>query len=172
MTNIFVIADTHFGHRNILSFVDEDGRLIRGSRFKSIEEHDEYMVRMWNETVRPEDHVYHLGDVVINRRSLNICRRLNGKKRLVRGNHDIFKTQEYLDVGFEEIYGVRVFPKHNLIFSHVPLHPKSLESRAWLNIHGHLHSGKVKDASGKIEDPRYRCVSVEHTDYKPVLVMT
>lgn len=154
-----------------MNFTDDRGELIRGKVFSSIEEHDEIMVDNWNKLIGPQDHVYHLGDVVIARRNLDICRRLNGKKRLVRGNHDIFRTQEYIDVGFEEIYGVRVWPKHNMIFSHIPLHRDSLVGRGWLNIHGHLHSGVVKDQN-KHPDPLYRCVSVEHTDYKPVLIFT
>lgn len=182
MANIWVISDTHFGHRNILNFTDEKGELIRGKVFKSIEEHDEALVKNWNDLVSPQDHVYHLGDVVLARRNMEICRRLNGHKRLVRGNHDIFSTKEYIDVGFEEIYGVRVWPKHNIIMSHIPLHRDSLTGRSWLNIHGHLHQGVVKmeievdTGIGMMTDygpdPLYRCVSVEHTDYKPVLIMT
>lgn len=171
MTNIWVSSDFHFGHRNILNFTDSSGELIRGKVFNSIQEHDEILIDNHNKLVKPEDHFYCLGDVVMARRNLQICKRLNGKKRLVRGNHDIFKTQEYLDVGFEEIYGVRVFPKHNLIFSHIPLHPDSLSSRDWVNIHGHTHSNIVKDTN-KHPDPRYRCVSVEQTNYKPVLALT
>lgn len=87
------------------------------------------------------------------------------------GNHDIFKTEEYLDAGFEKIMGVRVWPKHNMIFSHIPLHPNSLRSRGWLNVHGHYHNNVVLDEKGH-PDPLYRCVSVEHTGYAPVLLMT
>jgi calcineurin-like phosphoesterase family protein len=170
MTNIWVIADTHFGHKNILTFTRKDGSLIRGAVFKSIEQHDEILINNWNSLVRPQDHVYHLGDVVINRHFLGLVKRLNGHKRLVRGNHDVARTKEFLEVGFSEIYGVRVWPKHHLIFSHVPLHPDSLSSRGWINIHGHLHENLVRDSNGHIDD-RYRCVSVEHTDYKPLLVM-
>ena len=163
MTNIWVISDTHFGHTNAWKiFKRADGSPLRP--FQSTEEMDETMVSNWNKVVAPEDHIYHLGDVVINRKSLQIVKRLNGKKRLVRGNHDIFRTQEYIDIGFEEIYGVRVFPKHGFIFSHIPLHPDQLKSRNWINIHGHLHANKL-------DDPAYKCVCVEHTEYTPILLM-
>jgi calcineurin-like phosphoesterase family protein len=52
---------------------------------------DETMIERHNAKVKPNDVVYMLGDVVINRKSLHHVSRLNGKKRLVRGNHDIFK---------------------------------------------------------------------------------
>ena len=169
ITNIWVAADHHFGHSNLVhKFKRADGTPLRD--FASTHEHDEYIILMHNELFKPEDHVYLLGDVVINRRNLPILTRLMGKLRLVRGNHDVFKTQEYLDVGIEEIYGVRVFPNHNLIFSHIPLHPNCLDGRAWTNIHGHLHYNYVRTDAGH-PDTRYRCVSLEHTDYKPVLLM-
>jgi calcineurin-like phosphoesterase family protein len=138
---------------------------------------DEHIIERWNATVKPEDSVYHLGDYVINRRFMHIAHRLNGRKRLVRGNHDLFKTQEYLDCGFEEIYGVWVDPGAKIIASHIPIHPESIKP-GWLNVHGHLHSGHVtewkvdpfdKYYEGRTRrDPRYFCVSVENIDYTPV----
>lgn len=157
--NQFFISDTHFGHANILKFKRNDDTPLRP--FSTIEEHDEFMVESWNKIVRPVDSIYHLGDVVINRRCLPILKRLNGKKRLVRGNHDIFRTAEYLEY-FDEILGYRVFndtPKR-FICSHIPIHPESL-SRWTANVHGHLHANKLADE-------RYICISVEHTEYRPL----
>ena len=164
-TRIYVISDTHFGHTNSWAkFKLADG-CTPMRPFTSTEEMDETMVARWNETVRPQDHVYHLGDVAIAKRSLAIVKRLNGHKRLVRGNHDIFKTRDYLEVGFDEIYGVRVWPGQNIIMSHIPLHPDSLKGRQWKNMHGHLHANKVVGEDAHL----YQCVSVEHTDYRPIL---
>jgi calcineurin-like phosphoesterase family protein len=169
MTNIWVCADHHLGHSNLIHrFKRPDGSPARD--FENTHHHDEMIIKNHNDLVKPEDHVYFLGDVVIARVNLKKILRFNGKKRLVRGNHDIFKTREYLDAGFDEIYGVRVFPKHNLIFSHIPLHPSCLQSREWINIHGHLHHNIVLDSNGH-PDRKYRCVSLEHTDYKPILIM-
>jgi calcineurin-like phosphoesterase family protein len=157
MHNIFFISDSHFGHGNSLTFKRNDGTPLRC--FSSVEEMDETMVENWNKVVRPVDKIYHLGDVVINRKSLPILKRLNGKKRLVRGNHDIFTTKDFLE-HFDEIYGVRVFSKEGFICSHIPLHPESLY-RWKLNVHGHTHANSI-------DDPKYKCVSVEQTNYSPV----
>ena len=160
----YFISDTHFGHEKCWStFKRADGSPLRA--FSSTEEMDETMVERWNSVVKPEDSVYHLGDFVINRRFMHIGHRLNGRKRLVRGNHDLFKTQEYIDIGFEEIYGVWVDPGAKIIASHIPIHPESIKP-GWLNVHGHLHANRVMDRS-KI-DQRYVCVAVENTDYYPV----
>lgn len=159
----FVISDTHWGHENILKFKRDDGSPLRP--FASLDEMHNIMIHNWNSVVRPCDTVYHLGDVVINRKWLWIMEKLNGKKRLVRGNHDIFSTADFLK-HFDEIYGVRAFPEKGVILSHIPLHPDSLD-RWKYNIHGHTHSRVVKLPNGS-PDKRYICVSVEHTNYAPV----
>jgi calcineurin-like phosphoesterase family protein len=178
MSNRFVISDTHFGHTNSWEkFKLPNGDPLRP--FTSTEEMDETMVERWNAVVRPQDTVYHLGDVVINRKSLHHVKRLNGKKRLVRGNHDIFKDSDYREVGFETLYGVRVFVD-KFILSHIPLHPDCVTERFRVNVHGHLHANEVMELTLQVTgddiypyeeeriDPRYLCVSVEHTDYRPL----
>lgn len=168
-----MISDTHFGHTNSWEkFKLPNGDPLRP--FTSTEEMDETMVERWNAKVGPHDVVYHLGDVVINRKSLHHVSRLNGKKRLVRGNHDIFKDQDYRDVGFESLYGVRVFTD-KFILSHIPLHPDCITDRFKVNVHGHLHANEVMRQMEVPEmrhlqepDPRYLCVSVEHTNYEPL----
>jgi calcineurin-like phosphoesterase family protein len=157
MANLFIISDTHFGHANILNFVDKDGKHLR--TFGSVEEMDQHMVDRWNSVVRPQDHVYHLGDVAMKQQCIETVARCNGRKRLVRGNHDIFRTKKYLPY-FEEIYGIRVLD--GMIFTHIPIHPESL-SRFKSNVHGHVHA-QPQGHYG----PRYYNVSVEAVDYTPV----
>jgi len=175
MTRYF-ISDTHFSHAKCWeTFKRADGSPLRP--FTSTEEMDETIIANWNRVVKPEDSVYHLGDFVINRRNMSVGHRLNGRKRLVRGNHDLFKTREYLDIGFEEIYGVWVEPKDKVICSHIPLHPDSIKP-GWLNIHGHLHFGRVLKHStaytkegmwnSSLVDKRYVNVAVEMTNYTPL----
>ena len=175
MPAIWLVSDTHFGHEKTCTvFKRADGTPLRP--FASAEEMDEEMVRRWNERVRPADKVYHLGDVVINRKSLQIMHRLNGDKVLIKGNHDIFKLPDYLE-HFREIRAYHVM--NGMILSHVPVHPESL-ARFGTNIHGHLHWQRVKRPRGVDArtgdilysddiDPRYHCVCVEHTDYAPIL---
>jgi len=174
--NRFVISDTHFGHTNSWEkFKLEDGSPLRP--FTSTEEMDETMIERWNAKVKPGDTVYHLGDVVINQKSLHLVSRLNGRKILIRGNHDIFKDKQYAEVGFEQIHGVRVFVD-KFILSHIPLHPDCVTERFKVNVHGHLHANEIMRTvdiwkwSEKYQqdqiDPRYLCVSVEHTNYEPL----
>lgn len=155
MVQIWIISDTHFGHANILKFKREDGSPLRP--FSNPDEMDEHMIERWNSVVKPQDHVYHLGDVAMRREHIRLIARCNGHKRLVRGNHDIYKTKDYLPY-FEEIYGIRVLD--NLIFTHIPIHPESL-GRFTANIHGHIHANQSPSGA-------YCNVSVEAIDYTPV----
>lgn len=164
MPNTFFVSDTHFGHDNIIKFVGENGSRIRP--FDSVEEMDELLVKNWNEIVRPQDRIYHLGDVVMNHKHMPIMSRLNGKKVLIKGNHDIFKLDVYTPY-FEDIRAYKVLPKHGIICSHIPVHESQLEHRFKWNVHGHTHEKFVKGRDGMI-DLRYINVCVETTHWRPL----
>jgi calcineurin-like phosphoesterase family protein len=175
MPSVFLVSDTHFGHAGVCRFMREDG-VTKLRPWDSPEEMDEEMVRRWNERVKPSDKVYHLGDVVINRRALPTLARLNGDKVLIRGNHDIFPDVEYGKY-FRELRAYHVM--NGMILSHIPVHEASL-GRFGTNIHGHLHASRVKKARGVDArtgetlysneiDTRYWCACVEQTDFTPIL---
>ena len=175
MPSVFLVSDTHFGHTGVCRFTRNDG-VTKLRPWDDADEMDEAMVKAWNERVKPTDKVYHLGDVVINRKALGIMRRLNGDKVLIRGNHDIFRDSEYREY-FRELRAYHVM--NGMILSHIPVHEESL-GRFGVNIHGHTHANRVMKPrgfdvkTGKILysneiDPRYHCVCVETTDYAPIL---
>jgi len=169
MPAIFLVSDTHFGHAGVCKFMRNDG-VTKLRPWDNPEEMDEEMVKRWNETVRPNDKVYHLGDVVINRKALKTLGRLNGDKVLIRGNHDIFRDDEYRQY-FRELRAYHVM--NGMILSHIPIHTDSI-GRFGTNIHGHLHANRVMYLpTWRIDDtridPRYHCVCVEQTDYRPIL---
>jgi len=157
MANLFIVSDTHFGHANILNFKREDGSSVRN--FASVEVMDELMVERWNSVVRPQDKVYHLGDVAMSKKDIATIGRCNGHKRLVRGNHDDHPLKEYLKY-FEEVYATRVLDR--MIFSHIPIHPNSM-GKHLANVHGHIHN-PLRDVYG----PLYYNVSVEVVNYTPI----
>jgi len=175
MPAVFLTSDTHFGHAGVCRFTEADG-VTKIRPWTDPDEMDKEMIKRWNDTVRPNDKVYHLGDVVINRKSLSTLHRLNGDKVLIRGNHDIFRDDEYRRY-FRELRAYHVM--NGMILSHIPLHEASL-GRFGVNIHGHLHSNRVKKARGidattgktlysDENDVRYHCVCVEQTDFTPIL---
>ena len=169
MPAVFLVSDTHFGHAGVCRFLRNDG-VTKLRPWDDPEEMDEFMVKAWNERVRPNDKVYHLGDVVINRRALKTLARLNGDKVLIRGNHDIFRDTEYREY-FRELRAYHVM--NGMILSHIPIHSDSL-GRFGTNIHGHLHANRVMyqdpfEGFASRLDTRYHCVCVEQTDFAPIL---
>lgn len=65
MVEIYVISDTHFGQESSLKWLDDEGNKVRP--FDTVEEMNNTMITNWNNTVKPQDHVYHLGDVVMKK---------------------------------------------------------------------------------------------------------
>ena len=104
------------GIAGVTVFTNDDGSKLRP--WDTTEEMDEAMIEKWNATVRPKDKVYHLGDVVINRKALPTLQRLNGDKVLIKGNHDIFRLEEYTPY-FRDIRGVGTLD--GFVLTHVPL---------------------------------------------------
>jgi calcineurin-like phosphoesterase family protein len=95
---------------------------------------------------------------------------------LIRGNHDIFRDDEYCEY-FRELRAYHVM--NGMILSHIPVHEASL-GRFGVNIHGHLHANRVMKPRGVDVrlgetlysdeiDTRYHCVCVEQTDFAPIL---
>ena len=167
MANIFIISDTHFNHANILNFTNDAGELVRPG-FANVDEMNEHMVEKWNGAVKPTDHIYHLGDVHFGaklraKENANILRRLNGKKRLVLGNHDDAKDP-VLHEFFEKIMLWRMFKEHSVVLSHTPMRESVLGEARWegnaINIHGHIHRNPNPS-------PKHINVSVEMMDYTP-----
>jgi calcineurin-like phosphoesterase family protein len=161
MHNAFLIADPHFSHDNICKFLHDDGSPIRP--FKDAAEMDEVMIKNWNEVVRPVDKVYVCGDLVMKaKKQIHIMDRLNGKKVLIKGNHDIGELKVYLPY----FYDIRAFHVlDNFCITHIPIHPDCL-GRFKGNIHGHIHQRTVMLNSAP--DPRYFCISAEQINYTPI----
>jgi calcineurin-like phosphoesterase family protein len=162
MINCWLVSDTHFGHDKACTFLKPDGERMRP--FANSEEADTVMVERWNEVVKPKDRIYHLGDVAIPRRGLKVLERLNGRKVLVRGNHDIYKLSDYAQY-FDDIRGC--FYHHEFMMSHIPLHPELFQQRFRGNIHGHLHSNYVRNEDGSL-DRRYLNTCVDANDFRPL----
>jgi len=157
----FFIADLHLGHDNICKFLREDGTKLRP--WDNVREMDEALIDNFNSEVRDGDVIYFLGDIAMNEKGIASLKRFRGHKELILGNHDNLKFTELFNI-FRRITSQK--KKHELMMTHVPIHAGSFNQfRA--NIHGHLHHRKVLTPEGSV-DPRYLCVSVEHTNYRPI----
>jgi calcineurin-like phosphoesterase family protein len=154
--HIYTIADTHFYHHNIIGYCHRP--------FKYCSEMNEKMISKWNGKVSRKDIVIHCGDFAFFRDAKKIkaiCKRLNGRKILVRGNHDRQTINWYLNHGFDFVCDS--FTIGRIIFTHRPMRKQDLILSPYdLNIHGHLHQ---KDSP---HEELYENVCVERTNYYPV----
>lgn len=164
LPNIFFISDTHFGHKNILGFNSEKDTLLR-PKFSDVDHMNEYMYEAWNLVVKPNDKIYHLGDLALQVKNLDLLKGLRGNKILYRGNHDKMALAEYAKY-FKDVRAVDYKGEFGFVLSHIPLHYRHFKE-GFVNVHGHLHSREVLTDSGDI-DPRYFNVSVERLNYVPI----
>ena len=134
----FFIADTHFGHANILR--------LCGRPFETVEEMDKTMIELWNARVCPKDEVYILGDFMFRaaeRSPDDYLKGLNGKKHLVVGNHDkgwMKKTD--LDKYFVSVEQIAEIALNGtrLILCHYPILEWNHFFRGACHVYGHIHN--------------------------------
>jgi calcineurin-like phosphoesterase family protein len=160
---IFFTADTHFGHAA--------ARALYRRPFPSVAAMDEAMVARWNETVAPEDEIWHLGDFVVGPRresvvaeaAASLLARLNGRKRLIIGNNDPpavatlpgwgGAATHYAEL---EVDGVGV------VLCHYAFRTWRNAALGWVNLHGHSH-GRLRPPL-----PRQADVGVDAQGFRPV----
>lgn len=141
---IFITSDLHFCHNR--DFLYEP----RG--FNSIEEHNEVIIKLWNETVGENDTVFILGDLMLNDNvaGINELRRLNGYLFVVAGNHDsdtrieLYKNELSWKIDSVQ-YAYRLkYHGYNFFLTHYPTLTSNndydkLLKRKTINLCGHSH---------------------------------
>lgn len=154
MSKTFFIADTHFGEEQI--------RKYENRPFHTLAQMDAEMIVNWNATVSETDTVYILGDFGADGYEEQILSQLNGKKYLIKGNHDYKSNEEYRRFGFREVYDHPIIFDEFWILSHDMLYVNT--NMPYANLFGHVHnSPMVKDYS-----KQHYCVSVERINYTPI----
>lgn len=159
---VWFTSDLHFNHNNVIPYCNRP--------FKTREEMNEHIIKVWNETVKPQDDVWILGDFSLNPKvAFEIAPKLNGVKYLVAGNHDSCfighkkhekMTKKYEDNGFSLIikHTVSFSLKDgtNVLLSHLPYKPNDNENldmrylefrpkdQGQILLHGHLHGRYIK----------------------------
>ncbi len=132
--DLFFTSDHHIGHRNILKYQDR--------RFSSIEEHDETLIKAWNDIVRGGT-VIHLGDFSFKPEAFrSILPRLNGKVVLFRGNHDPKASrieQQLHEYGEITVNITGTKEAQRIVLCHYPFYRwNRCHYGAW-HFHGHTH---------------------------------
>ena len=156
---IFYTADLHFHYKPFLP----------GRPFASVEEMDEAMIRLWNETVTDEDTVYVVGDVGYNGGYVpgDALGRLQWCKHLIRGNHDTgFENAPKLFDYFETVTDFNEIDdgETHILLCHYPI----LYRKRGYMIHGHLHQTRGPEYDILRQMPRMLNAGVDVNFYRPV----
>lgn len=168
MENIFFTSDTHFGHRHIIEFCHRP--------FDNVEEMNETLIKNWNEVVKPNDTVYHLGDFALGGSKVwnGILERLNGKKHLIMGNHDFKNYRESYSKYFESVSMAKYFYIDDtaIYLTHCPYLCYGGDERGVWNLYGHVHTGpgivgKDTELLKYLGKWTYD-VGVDNNDYHPI----
>ena len=155
---VWFTGDQHFCHDAAPTF---DSR-----NFQSLKEMHRKLIEQWNLVVEKDDIVWVLGDFFFTQDTkilTKIVKILNGKKYLVKGNHESLYPGVYINAGFSKFYDLPVLFNNNLLLSHEPV--TQLSGEGLFNIHAHTH-GRAFD----MQTPKHYCVSVDATNFRPVSV--
>ena len=149
MSDIWVISDTHFNHNKDFIFGGQRG-------FSSVYEMNEALIENWNKVVKPDDIVYHLGDMMLGQLEdgLKIIKQLKGRIYLAYGNHDTSSRLEAFNhiYNIEDIqFGYRLKAgKKTLLLTHYPTLTGNYDASKTYSIHGHTHSPNKFDKNHEL----------------------
>lgn len=168
---ILYTSDLHLGHENILH-----SRM----QFSNIEEHDEFLIKKWNDKVKNNDEVYILGDLSF--RSKNpidfYLKEMKGHKHLIIGNHDGFWMKHCEDLAqyFDSVGTLEKikYNKKKIILCHYPMLEWSgsryAKNEGSFLIHGHIHGGRETQTFKFIREnlPHALNAGVDVNNFEPV----
>lgn len=172
-TKKFYVSDTHFLHANILT--------LSRRPFANIDEHDEHLVRQWNAVVGEDDIAYHLGDFAFQLTEKAdkvrwLFHRLNGRKRLVIGNHDLRHGELHptiADLPWDRRPQGFIFTEdegQKLVLAHYAQRAWQWESKGGFHFYGHAHGrlpgiGRSRDVGVDMPDVLFTpCTFTELTE--------
>ncbi len=151
---VHFIADCHFNHRRIVRYFTDRSKIFHGS----VSRMNRTLIAKWNETVRPGDTVYHVGDFAWSDIGYFI-RQLNGRKFFIRGNHD-GHLHHARDPVILEYKGMRFLVIHD------PAKGRGFDGFV---IHGHVHDADPYNRFPFIDLVTRRVnVSAEVIGYRPI----
>ncbi len=131
MNNWFFTGDLHLGHEGIIGHV--------GRPHNSDKEMNEDLIRNWNNCVRPQDNVVHVGDFCLGYRkeAEGYLEQLNGNIIMLKGNHDHWMGGHRYE-WHKKVGGMRIYA------THYPLRTWPRHFANGWNLHGHCHAN-LKD---------------------------
>lgn len=150
----FFVSDTHFGHNAVIRYSKRP--------WANATEMDAGLIEAWNAVVPGDGWVFHLGDVSFRKTAdtLGILARLNGRKILMRGNHDSGLAGACRSM-FEAVYDYHeaTIESIKVVMCHYPLESWNKMHYGSFHLHGHSHGNMP--AFGRRMDVGVDCIGYE-----------
>lgn len=158
---IYFTADLHLGHEEVIA--------KRQRPFASVTDMNEALIRNYNQRVGANDTVYILGDLchrVTEEEANALIRRLNGRKILLRGNHDI----DYDSALFEAVHDFLMedFDGRRFVMIHYALMDWPRRKKGGIHLHGHMHESRAYNEDNRRRGLFRYDVGVDANDYRPI----
>ena len=158
---IYYTSDLHIGHENIIRLCK---RPYSNAREMGVD-----IIKKWNNKVTPNDTVYILGDMFFKYEDIEvvntILKQLNGKKILIKGNHDNFLNQIKWQDYFSAVKDTMKIKDNgrDVVLMHYPIEEWDGFFRGSYHLYGHVHNS---DNGLRKIDRRYN-VGVDVNDFEP-----
>ena len=163
MSKIFYTSDIHFGHANVIKYSKRP--------FDSVEEMNEALIKIWNSKVSDLDTVYILGDMFnkIDKSPEIYLKRLNGKKILIKGNHEDWLKDKNLEKYFDGIYDYLEIKDagRDVVLFHFPMIEWNNKNKGTIHLYGHVHNMRSKESFHIYEKETAFNVGVDVNDLEP-----
>lgn len=164
---IYFTSDLHFFHSRIIAYAKRP--------FQSVEEMDCQLIRKWNARVSPDDEIYILGDLTLKgpQYANQILEQLQGRKYLLRGNHDFFAdrasfrrdalvwVRDYCELEYQGL---------SFILCHYPLACWNGIREGAFQLHGHMHHSRAYNLRNRDGGVRQFDVGVDANGMAPVSI--
>ena len=165
---IFFIADTHFGHTNIIKYCERP--------FETVEEHDDCIKSNWNDKIPvKKSKVYILGDFAFKSPD-KFIRCLHGSEKiLIRGNHDHYSN--FIFGLFTKVYGKENHSSgfynfqnsdYCISLSHFPMASWHRVCHGSWHLHGHCHGNMEGSNKNEISAGMRYDVGVDTNNFTPL----
>lgn len=163
---IFFVSDLYLGHANIISHCHHP--------FRDVHMMDRGLIANWNARVSSGDEVYILGDFSLASgvETNAYLHQLNGRKFLIRGNHEKYLDDAVFDdLAFEwvrDYYELHTEGELFILFHYPILEWHRIKTA--FQLHGHQHNPAHYNHSQRTLGQRRYDVGVDANSYQPVSI--
>lgn len=180
MSNIFLLSDNHFSHKNICKGESNWSDKNACRDFPTIKDHDDYLIDVTNKKVKSTDIIFDLGDWGLGhglRDNMKALReRINCQTiYLARGNHDSLFTERnrtkfpdlfalFKDV--QDMYYKKICGRF-VVMCHYAMLTWMHQSHGSIMCHGHSHNNLKYPSPARILDVGRDVDIFGHKKYEP-----